>query len=308
MPLSDSVVHTVGLSKRYGDRAAVEDLTFDLPRGATIGFIGPNGAGKTSTMAMLLGLVRPTSGEATVLGEPISRPERYLNRVGALLETPALWPGLTGRENMRVLARLGGHDAGRIPQILETVGLADRSEDRFGRYSLGMKQRLGIAAALLGDPELLILDEPTNGLDPEGMSDVRELIGSITAADRTVLVSSHLLGEVQQVCNWLVMMDAGRLRYCGSTSTAASAESVVLLRPESLADLPTLLDLAKRSAKDARVHGDAVAVAVSCTDARRIAASLNRAAAESGVGLAEVTVQEPSLESTYLTLIGRQTP
>src|SRR4051794_15064505 len=214
--LSESAVSVAGLTKRYGDRTAVGDLTLDIPAGVVAGFIGPNGAGKTTTMAMLLGLVRPTSGRGRVLGEDLSRPERYLQRVGALVEGPALWPGLTGLENLTLLARLGGHDPSRIPDVLELVGLAERATDRVGRYSFGMKQRLGIGAALLGDPALLVLDEPTNGLDPVGINEMRELIGRVASAERTVLVSSHLLGELEHVCDWLIMIDHGRLVYDGS--------------------------------------------------------------------------------------------
>ena len=214
---STPVLSVEGLTKHYGKRVAVDALSVELPRGVVAGFIGPNGAGKTTTMAMLLGLVRPTSGSGTVLGEPLDRPERYLGQVGALVEGPALWPALTGVENLRVLARLGGNDARRIPEVLDLVGLADRAGDRFGEYSLGMKQRLGIAAALLGDPELLVLDEPANGLDPVGMSEMRDLLGALAAEDRTVLVSSHMLGELEQISDWLLIIDQrpARLRRRG---------------------------------------------------------------------------------------------
>src|SRR5262245_31056362 len=156
-------VITQGLTKRYGGRAAVDNLSLEVPAGVVAGFIGQNGAGKTTTMAMLLGLVTPSAGNATVLGTSLDDPASYLRRVGALIETPAFWPGLTGIENLRVAATLGGHDPARIPEVLDLVGLRGRGGDRFGQYSLGMKQRLGIAAALLGEPELLVLDEPTNG-------------------------------------------------------------------------------------------------------------------------------------------------
>src|SRR5262245_23328488 len=165
---------THGLSKRYGDRLAVDELSIEVPTGVVAGFIGPNGAGKTTTMAILLGLVRPSAGTATVLGASIEEPARYLHRVGALIEAPSLWPGLTGVENLRALAVLGGHDESRIPKVLALAGLEARGSDRFGQYSFGMKQRLGIAAALLGDPALLVLDEPTNGLDPAGINEMRD--------------------------------------------------------------------------------------------------------------------------------------
>ena len=277
-----------GLTKRYGDRAAVDHLTVALPRGVVTGFIGPNGAGKTTTMAMLLGLVRPTSGTGTVLGEPLERPERYLGRVGALVEGPALWPALTAVQNLKVLARLGRHDPARIPVVLDLVGLADRADDRFGQYSLGMKQRLGIAAALLGDPDLLVLDEPTNGLDPVGISDMRDLIGRIAADDRTVLVSSHLLAELEQVCDWLLIIEQGRLAYGG---------------PVDPLELLALSDVVAAGGHEAGRDGDHLVVAVDGHDPRRLAASLNHAAASAGIVLAELHVRQPTLESTYLRLL-----
>src|SRR5262245_14520449 len=204
---------TDGLTKRYGRRVAVDNLSLEVPAGVVAGFIGPNGAGKTTTMAMLLGLVAPTAGSGTVLGSSLDDPAAYLGRVGALIETPAFWPGLTGIENLRVLARLGGHDERRIPEVLELVGLAGRAADRFGAYSLGMKQRLGIAAALLGDPELLVLDEPTNGLDPVGINEIRRFILELADGERTVLVSSHILSELEHVSDWLIVINDGSLLY-----------------------------------------------------------------------------------------------
>ncbi len=162
-----------GLTKRYGDRVAVDHLDIEVPSGVVAGFVGPNGAGKTTTMAMLLGLVRPTAGTGTVLGASIDEPAAYLHEVGALIESPAFYPSLTGAENLRMFATVGRHDTASIPALLDEVGLGDRGDDRYRSYSLGMKQRLGIAAALLGDPKLLILDEPANGLDPQGVREMR---------------------------------------------------------------------------------------------------------------------------------------
>src|SRR6478752_99479 len=205
-PTADPIIRVEALTKRYGHRVAVDSLSFEVPRGVVAGFIGPNGAGKTTTLAMLLGLVAPSAGVGQVLGVDLGHPAGYLGRVGALIETPALYQGLTAVENLRVLTALGDHDRSRISIVLEQVGLADRAGDRFGTYSLGMKQRLGIAAALLGDPDLLILDEPTNGLDPVGIREIRTLIASLTSEQRTVLVSSHLLSEVEQICDHLVII------------------------------------------------------------------------------------------------------
>src|SRR4051812_23510498 len=196
--MTSTALSVTGLTKRYGARTAVHDLDIDLPTGVVAGFVGPNGAGKTTTMAMLLGLVKPTSGSGTVLGDSIADPRAYLSRVGALIESPAFYPALTGSENLRMFATVAGHGTRGVPALLEQVGLDDRGGDRYRSYSLGMKQRLGIAAALLGDPELLILDEPANGLDPQGVREMRSLVGGLAGRGRTVLVSSHDLSELEQ--------------------------------------------------------------------------------------------------------------
>jgi len=219
--VSPPVVETRGLTKRYGSRTVVDALDMQIPLGVVAGFIGPNGAGKTTTLRMLLGLVRPSAGDGRVFSLPLHSPASYLPRVGALIESPAFYPGLTGQRNLAVQATLGGHPLARVPVVLERVGLADRGGDRYRTYSLGMKQRLGIAGALLGDPSLLILDEPTNGLDPAGIRDMRALVRSLAQDGPTVLISSHLLAEVQQVCDWLVRDRARTPGVPGSHRTAA---------------------------------------------------------------------------------------
>ena len=296
---------TNGLTKRYGDRLAVDRLDLEVPAGVVGGFIGPNGAGKTTTMAMLLGLVAPTSGTGTVLGASLDEPASYLGRVGALIETPAFWPGLSGVENLRVLARLGGHDSTAIPDVLALVGLGDRGGDRFGKYSLGMKQRLGIAAALLGDPELLILDEPTNGLDPAGINEMRQLILDLAAGDRTVLVSSHLLGELEHVADWLIVIDDGSLVYQGRAGgLLRKVPTVIALAPEHDRDLDRLAELARAWGHEPRREERELVVPIEDDEARAAAAALNRAALEHGIVLAELHLRRPSLESQYLAAIG----
>src|SRR5437763_2279561 len=166
VPSRTPAIETHGLSKQFGQRKAVDGLTITIPAGTIAGFIGPNGAGKTTTIRLLLGLVRPSAGGATILGQPLANPCSYLPRVGALIEAPAFYPSLSGRTNLEVLAHLAGSPHARVDRVLERVGLSDRARDRAGSYSLGMKQRLGVAMALLPDPDLLILDEPANGLDP----------------------------------------------------------------------------------------------------------------------------------------------
>jgi ABC-2 type transport system ATP-binding protein len=299
-----AVVTTSGLTKRYGRRLAVDSLSLEVPEGVVAGFIGPNGAGKTTTMAMLLGLVRPTSGTATVLGAGIDHPAGYLGRVGALIEAPAFWPGLTGFQNLEVLSTLGRHDQSRIPEVLDLVGLGGRGSDRFGEYSFGMKQRLGIGAALLGDPALLVLDEPTNGLDPAGINEMREFIRSVGNGDRTVLVSSHILSELEQVCDWLIVIDRGSLVYQGPTQGfLGEASTVIALAPEHIDDLERLAVIVRTQGHEPSHQGAELFVPVANGDAREIALALNKAAIAQGIVLAELHVRRPSLESQYLAVV-----
>jgi ABC-2 type transport system ATP-binding protein len=301
----DTALRTGGLTKSYGGRPVVNGLDLEVPKGVVAGFIGPNGAGKTTTMAMLLGLVRPSAGTGTVIGESIDDPAAYLGRVGALIETPAFWPGLNGVENLRVLATLGGHDPRRIPKILALVGLDDRGGDRFGQYSLGMKQRLGIAAALLGDPELLVLDEPTNGLDPEGINEMRQFILRLADGRRTVLVSSHILSELEHVADWLIVIDEGSLLYQGVVDGfLGRVPTVLALSPERQVDLDRLAALTRANGLEPRVDGTELTVPVDGHDARSIAATLNRAALGEDIVLAELHLRRPTLESQYLSAIG----
>ena len=204
------VVTTDDLTKRYGDVLAVDHLSLRIEPGEVYGFLGPNGAGKTTTMRMLLGLVAPTSGSAEVLDAAPGSPAG-LERVGALIESPGFYPFLSGRDNLRIVAKHAGVSEAGIDQILDDVDLIDRAHHRFGTYSQGMKQRLGVAAALVKDPALLVLDEPTNGLDPGGVVQMRDLIRRLGDGHRSVLLSSHMLGEVEQVCDRVGVVRRGRL-------------------------------------------------------------------------------------------------
>src|ERR1700728_4626317 len=226
-------VATTGLTKRFGDRTVVEDVALAIPSGSVCGFVGPNGAGKTTTIRMLLGLVRATSGSGTILGGSLTEPATYLHKVGALIESPAFYPQLSGRENLKALARLGRLPLAAVDPVLERSGLLARAGDKYRSYSLGMKQRLGIAAAMLPSPRLLILDEPTNGLDPGGIVEMRGLIRSFADDGITVLVSSHLIAEIEQVCDHVVMIRAGRLVYQGSVAELrATQQAEFLVTPE----------------------------------------------------------------------------
>ncbi len=211
MTFNDFAIETESLTKHYGRIVAVDGLSLAVPRGQIFGLLGPNGSGKTTTMGMLLGLVKPTSGRFRLLDAGISHREA-LRRTGAIVETPCFYPYLSGRDNLAYFQGISGKsDRGELNELLERVGLADRADDRFRTYSLGMKQRLGLAYVLLGDPEILFLDEPTNGMDPDGMAEIRNLIRSLGTGDRTVLLSSHLLHEVEQVCDSVAILSRGRL-------------------------------------------------------------------------------------------------
>jgi ABC-2 type transport system ATP-binding protein len=293
-----------GLTKRYGARAAVERLTIDVPAGVVAGFVGPNGAGKTTTMAMLLGLVTPTEGTGTVLGGPLGDPASYLGHVGALIEGPAFYRGLTGTQNLAVLATAGGHDVDEIPELLELVGLGARADDRFRSYSFGMKQRLGIAGALLGDPRLLILDEPINGLDPAGVHEMRGLIGRLAAGGRTVLVSSHVLAELEQVCDWLIVIDSGQLVYQGPAAELLDrADASLVVAPEHPGDLDRLSTLLAAAGHATQLGEGHLQIAVDGVEPRTLAAAVNRAASAGGIALAELHIAHTSLEDRYLTMV-----
>ncbi|MCA3748930.1 MAG: ABC transporter ATP-binding protein [Rubrobacter sp.] len=292
-------VETRGLTKRYGSVTAVENLNLTVRRGEVYGFLGPNGAGKTTTLRMLLGLVRPTAGTARVLGEEPGS-AASLEGVGALVESPAFYPYLSGRDNLRMMARYAGVGRERVEEALRTVELSERAKDRFKKYSLGMKQRLGVAAALLKDPELLILDEPTNGLDPKGMADMRELIKRLGRGERTVLLSSHLLGEVEQVCDRVGVIRGGRLVAEGTVAELRERTGL-LVRAEPLREAA---EIARRISGVEEVEVTDGLLRLS-TDPDR-AAEINRKLVSAGLEVSELRPAERSLEEVFLELTGEE--
>jgi ABC-2 type transport system ATP-binding protein len=294
----DFVIETHDLGKRYSERiVAVDQLVMRVRRGEVYGFLGPNGAGKTTTLRMLLGLVRPTSGSALVLG---SRPgsSEGLARIGALIETPSFYPFLSGRDNLRVLARHAGVPETRIEPALAEVDLAARAGDRFQTYSLGMKQRLGIAAALLKDPELLILDEPTNGMDPAGMAEMRTFVRSLGRGTRTVLLSSHLMTEVEQICDRVGVISQGTLVGEGTVDELRGGESL-WLRAEPLEEAERVVQALRGIEQVARIDGG-LRVAADST----AAPAINRALVEAGIAVGELRPERASLEKVFLELTG----
>jgi ABC-2 type transport system ATP-binding protein len=295
-----AVVSAAGLTKRFGDLVAVNDLSFELEAGSVTGFLGPNGAGKTTTLRMLLGLAEPTGGSALVFGRRFPELDRPATRVGAVLEATDLHPGRTGRDHLRVLAAVADVPRSRVDHVLALVELMDAGGRRVEGYSLGMRQRLGLAAALLGDPELLILDEPANGLDPEGISWLRDFLRAFAARGGTVFVSSHHLAEVAQTVDQVVIINRGRLVVQAPLGdlTARLAGTV---RVE--AEQPDQLERALRRAGVAatrengtlRVHG---------VTADRI----GEIALTADVALRELVTESSSLEDVFLELTGGQGP
>ena len=297
-----TVLRTQGLTRRFGDRMAVDDLTVEVPQGGVIGLVGPNGSGKSTLIRMMLGLVRPSAGQLWVLDRPWTQRSAYLPRVGALVEGPAFVPGLTAAANLRSLARLRGTSDGRVAEVLDLVGLTGRDREPVKRFSLGMKQRLGIAAALLPDPRLLVLDEPTNGLDPAGIVEVRHLLARFAGEGRTVLVSSHLLGEIEAVCDRLVVIRFGRLVFSGPTSDlVARGHRRVEISPEHPHDLPALAGAMAASGWRVDLKPDGLSVHAEA----EAAAVLNRQATAAGITLRTLVARQDSLEEVFLGLTGR---
>jgi ABC-2 type transport system ATP-binding protein len=302
-PGTSLAVSTTGLTKRFGERTVVDGVELAIPDGSVCGFVGPNGAGKTTTIRMLLGLVRPTSGSGSILGGSLADPPSYLHKVGALIESPAFYPQLSGRDNLAALARLGRIRLSAVAPVLERAGLSARADDRYRTYSLGMKQRLGIAAALLPGPELLILDEPTNGLDPAGIVEMRGLIRSFAGDGITVLVSSHLISEIEQICDHVVMIRAGRLVHQGSVAELQAAQHPdFLVAAEHDADAAVLGNVLQAAgcAVTARPGEATVLVAAPGLSA----ADLNRLAAREGITLRQLTERTRSLERAFFALTG----
>ncbi|MEU6574773.1 ABC transporter ATP-binding protein [Streptomyces sp. NPDC046805] len=301
----DMAVRTSGLTKQYGPETGVFGLDLLIRRGEVYGFLGPNGAGKSTTMRMLVGLIRPTSGTATVLGHPAGT-RSSLRGVGALIESPALYPHLSGRDNLRILAGYASVPGDRVETVLEEVGMTAKADVAFRAYSLGMKQRLAVAAALLKDPDLLILDEPTNGLDPEGMASMRDLITGLRRANRTVLLSSHLLAEVEHVCDRVGVIRGGRLIADGTVAelrrgAGEGGLTVTVDAPERAAELVRQLP----EVRSATVAGDGkVRVAVDPGEA----AAVNRLLVVNGLNVSELHREVRSLEDVFFDLVEDHRP
>ena len=293
--MTDLVIETTGLRKEFrsrrGVRVAVADLDLAVPAGGVHGFLGPNGSGKTTTIRMLLGLARASAGTMWLFGEPVpDRLPAVVDRIGAVVESPKFAPGFTGRQNLTLLARSIGAPASRVDAAVETVGLSGRDRDRYKSYSLGMKQRLAIAATLLKDPQLLILDEPTNGLDPAGIREIRETIRGLGEAGVTVLLSSHILAEVQQVCTSATIIGNGRMLASGRVDELVGASGGYRIDvPDPDAARQVLTDAGFRVGEGLLVETDRPA-------------DVTRALGAAGIWLSELTPVRRDLESVFLEL------
>jgi ABC-2 type transport system ATP-binding protein len=297
----EPVIETRALTKKFGERAAVNGVDLMVPAGVAFGFLGPNGAGKTTMIRTLLGLTQPTSGEVALLGmpQPAKRAEA-LARVGAIVEEPRFHPHLTGRENLKIVAAARDSTADtRIPASLERVGLGHRADDRVKTYSLGMRQRLGIARCLLADPALLILDEPMNGLDPAGILEMRRLIRAFVEEGRTVFLSSHLLDEVEKTCDQVAIVDEGRVIVQGPVGEiAARGEPTVLVEVDDVATARRLLE--GRDVEEEGSGGLRVKLTGGLT-----AADLNRTLVEAGLAVSRLEPARATLEETFLEITSR---
>jgi ABC-2 type transport system ATP-binding protein len=293
------MIEVDGLSKRFGQTQAVAGLSFRVEPGTITGFLGPNGAGKSTTLRSVLGLVHPDAGRATVLGVPYGRLDRPLHRVGAVLEASEVHPGRSGRNHLRVQAAAAGLPASRVEEVLALVELTAAAKRRVKGYSLGMRQRLGLATALLGDPEVLVLDEPANGLDPAGIRWLRDLLRSLAVEGRTILVSSHVLSEVAQTADHVVIIHRGRLiQQAAMADVLAGASGSTRVRSPDAERLRALLA--------------AESVAVSEAEDGALLASIpperiGELSAANGIVLHELSVEQATLEEVFLELTGGET-
>ena len=307
--MNSTVIEVEGLRKEYrrvrgGRTLAVDGLDMHVPEGGVFGFLGPNGAGKTTTIRCLLGLVRPTAGRCTLLSADVHAAlASVVGRVGSIVETPALYPRFSGRLNLKLLGRLQGIGHHAVDAVLDQVGLADRAGDQVRTYSLGMKQRLGIAAALLKDPELLILDEPANGLDPAGIKEVRDLVRRLGSQGRTVFVSSHQLAEVQQMCDRVAILSRGRLVAMGRVAEvlARGRREALIVK---LRELEAGLGALRAAGLEASMEDGMLRVHLPASEGARVTEIL----ASRGMFVSELRPEEVSLEDVFLELTQGPSP
>lgn len=292
-----TILEIKGLTKRFGRLTAVNQLDLTIEKGSVFGMLGPNGSGKTTTLGMLLGVTTPTAGSFSWFGNGHSHEMR--KNIGAILEQPVFYPYMTGEQNLDLVCQIKGAEKSRIAEVLETVGLSGRGKDKFKGYSLGMKQRLAIAAALINDPHVLVLDEPTNGLDPQGIFDIRELIREIATTGKTIILASHLLDEVQKVCTEFCVLQTGNLIYKGSVEEDFADSTTIELVSEDLSKLQSALGeisgISEVEEKDGTllVRGEKDLTSL----------SVNKALVEKGIVLTHLRTLKKSLEEQFMEIL-----
>src|SRR5690606_29439586 len=293
----ETVLTIYNLTKNFGRLCAVNNLNLTVGRGQVFGMLGPNGSGKTTTLGMLMGVINPTSGDYSWMGE---RPSHHIRKkIGAVLEHPIFYPYLSGQKNLEVMAMIKQAPVENIPRVLELVELADRKDDKYKTYSLGMKQRLAIASALLGDPVILILDEPTNGLDPMGIAEIRGLIRRIASDGKTIILASHLLDEVQKVCTHFAVLRKGTLIYTGSIDDVGKGSEVVEVNAK-VPDLRGLLNTFPGLAAMQRENGY---LEITMKEGFR-SEDLNRFLFEQGISASHLVTKKRNLEQQFLEILG----
>lgn len=298
-----AIIEARALTKRYKDVVAVDQATFDVEQGQVFGFLGPNGSGKTTTLGMLLGIVRPTGGSFRLFGA--STPKSLVAaraRIGATLETPNFYPYLSGRDNLRVSANLKGVGSKRIEECLRLVGLTARAKHRFKTYSLGMKQRLALASAMLNDPDLIMLDEPGNGLDPQGMTAIRELILHLAEQGKTIFLSSHLLWEVERTCSHVAIIRNGQIIETGAVKDIVAGTTSVVVKSDDLEQLRRALE-SYADVSDVRIKGDAVVATLAAGDLGSLSGHLARL----GIHPSHLAAEHRSLEDVFMQMTGGAT-
>lgn len=292
-----SMLEIRSLSKRFGRIQAVRELNLTVQPGNIYGILGPNGSGKTTTLGMILGVIRPDTGSYSWFGQPPSHLSR--RRIGVLLETPNFYPYLSAEKNLQVVASIKGGGSQRIDTVLKQVGLYDRRKSAISTYSLGMRQRMALAAALLPDPDVLVLDEPTNGLDPQGIADVRQIIQETARSGKTIILASHILDEVEKICSQVAVMKQGQLLAAGDINEVLRAENRMIVGAE---DMVALEDLLRQQPGIATIRPKGALLELIVADTLS-PTTLNRAAFDAGITLSHLQVQRKSLEETFLELV-----
>ena len=293
----DEVLHIKGLTKRYGSLVALNDLNLDVEKGSVFGLLGPNGSGKTTTLGIILGVRKANAGSFSWFGQPPSNKSR--KRIGAILETPNFYSYLSAENNLKIVADIKGVAHTAIEEVLQLTGLIDRKDDKFKNYSLGMKQRLALASAMLGNPEVLVLDEPTNGLDPQGIAEVRDLIIEIAAKGTTIILASHILDEVEKVCTHVGVLKRGEILVSGMVSEVLADTDVVELKS---VDLPALGKVIGQypGIESARVEGEKVIARFSD---KVNGADINKYLQSKGIMVSHLVVKKKSLEKQFLEIV-----